>query len=42
MKWLRDQGLKPTGMTPDQFARFIKADLVKWRRMIAEVGIKPE
>lgn len=41
-KWLRDQGLEPTGMTPEQFAQFIKADLVKWRRMIAEVGIKAE
>ena len=39
-KWLRDQGLEPTGMTPDQFTQFIKADLVKWRQMINEVGIK--
>lgn len=40
-KWLRDQGLEPTGMTPDQFTQFIKADLVKWRQMITELGIKP-
>ena len=39
-KWLRDQGLEPTGMTPEQFTQFIKADLVKWRQMITEVGIK--
>lgn len=39
-KWLRDQGLEPTGMTPDQFTQFIKADLVKWRQMINELGIK--
>ncbi len=39
-KWLRDQGLEPTGMTPDQFTQFIKADLAKWRQLIAELGIK--
>lgn len=41
-KWLRDQGLEPTGMTPDRFTQFIRADLAKWRKMIADVGIKPE
>ncbi|MEI6720219.1 MAG: tripartite tricarboxylate transporter substrate binding protein [Betaproteobacteria bacterium] len=39
-KWLRDQGLEPTGMTPDQFTQFIKADLAKWRQLITELGIK--
>ncbi len=39
-KWLRDQGLEPTGMTPDQFAQFIRADLAKWRQLITELGIK--
>jgi tripartite-type tricarboxylate transporter receptor subunit TctC len=39
-KWLRDQGLEPTGMTPDQFTQFIKGDLAKWRQMIGELGIK--
>ncbi|HYD56707.1 MAG TPA: tripartite tricarboxylate transporter substrate binding protein [Burkholderiales bacterium] len=39
-KWLRDQGLEPTGMTPDEFSQFIKADLAKWRQLIAELGIK--
>ncbi|MEO8203368.1 MAG: tripartite tricarboxylate transporter substrate binding protein [Betaproteobacteria bacterium] len=39
-KWLRDQGLEPTGMTPDQFTQFIKADLAKWRQLIGELGIK--
>jgi tripartite-type tricarboxylate transporter receptor subunit TctC len=39
-KWLRDQGLEPTGMTPDQFTQFIRADLAKWRQLITELGIK--
>ena len=39
-KWLRDQGLEPTGMTPDQFTQFIKSDLAKWRQLIGELGIK--
>jgi len=41
-KWLRDQGLEPTGMTPDQFTQFIKGDLAKWRSMITELGIKAD
>ena len=41
-KWLRDQGLEPTGMTPERFGQFIRADLAKWRRMIADVGIKAD
>ena len=41
-KWLRDQGLEPTGMTPEQFSAFIKADLAKWRQLIPEMGIKAE
>ena len=39
-KWLRDQGLEPTGTTPDQFTQFIKSDLAKWRQLIGELGIK--
>ena len=39
-KWLRDQGLEPTGMTPDQFTQFVKSDLAKWRQLISELGIK--
>lgn len=41
-KWLRDQGMEPTGMTPDQFTQFIKGDIAKWRKMIPEVGVKPD
>lgn len=39
-KWLREQGLEPTGMAPDQFTQFIRNDLAKWRQMITELGIK--
>lgn len=39
-KWLRDQGMEPRGTTPDEFAQFIKADLVRWRQLITELGIK--
>lgn len=39
-KWLRDQGLEPTGMTPGEFSQFIKSDLAKWRQLIGELGIK--
>lgn len=39
-KWLRDQGMEPRGTTPDEFGQFIKADLVRWRQLITELGIK--
>ena len=35
-------GAEPAGTTPEQFARFIREDLRKWSRLMAERGIKPE
>ncbi len=36
------QGLEPVGMGPDEFAAFIKADLLRWREVIAKTGVKAE
>lgn len=33
-------GLDPVGNAPDELAAIIKADLVKWAKVIKEVGIK--
>jgi tripartite-type tricarboxylate transporter receptor subunit TctC len=35
-------GAEPSGNTPEQFAAFIRDDMAKWSRLMAERGIKPE
>jgi tripartite-type tricarboxylate transporter receptor subunit TctC len=35
-------GLVPVGGSPDEFARFIAANIVKWRSVVKEAGIGPE
>lgn len=39
---LRGQGLEPTGLGPDAFARFIREDLLRWKTLIQELGIRAE
>jgi tripartite-type tricarboxylate transporter receptor subunit TctC len=33
-------GLEPQTTTPDEFAAFIRAEIVKWRKVIEEAGIR--
>jgi tripartite-type tricarboxylate transporter receptor subunit TctC len=35
-------GADASGNTPDEFARFIRADQAKWAKLMREAGIKPE
>ena len=35
-------GAEPAGNTPEDFARFIRADQAKWSKLMKEAGIKPE
>jgi len=35
-------GAEPMTTTPDEFGRFIAAEVVKWREIIAKAGIKLE
>ena len=35
-------GAEPSGNTPEAFAKFIRDDMAKWSRLMAERGIKPE
>jgi tripartite-type tricarboxylate transporter receptor subunit TctC len=35
-------GADPSGNTPEEFARFIRADQAKWAKLMREAGIKPE
>ena len=37
---LRAQGLEPTALGPDPFARFIREDLGRWKALTQELGIR--
>jgi tripartite-type tricarboxylate transporter receptor subunit TctC len=39
---LRDQGYETVGSTPEEFAAYIKSELVKWSKVIRGAGIKAE
>jgi tripartite-type tricarboxylate transporter receptor subunit TctC len=39
---LRAQGLEVIDLTPHDSARFLKADIARWSRVIREAGVKPE
>jgi tripartite-type tricarboxylate transporter receptor subunit TctC len=39
---LTDQGIEPAGGTPDQFADFMHAELVKWGKIVRESGARVE
>jgi tripartite-type tricarboxylate transporter receptor subunit TctC len=34
------QGAVPMGMTPDEFGKFIRADIQKWAKLVKETGMK--
>jgi tripartite-type tricarboxylate transporter receptor subunit TctC len=36
------QGAEPSGNTPEQFAAFLKSEIVKWDKVIKDSGAKPE
>ena len=35
-------GLDPVGGTPEEFARFIRSEIVKWSKIAKDVGAKAE
>ncbi len=39
---LAADGSEPVGSTPEEFGAHIKSEIAKWRKVIAEAGIKPE
>ena len=36
------QGMEPSPNTPDQFAAFVKAEVTRWTKVIADAGIKSD
>ncbi|MGZ8209136.1 MAG: Bug family tripartite tricarboxylate transporter substrate binding protein [Burkholderiales bacterium] len=41
-KMLVERGADPVGNTPEEHAAYLKAEIDKWRRVVASAGIKPE
>jgi len=41
-KKLNDQGLEITGGTPEQFAKLMRDDLVKWGKVVKESGARAD
>lgn len=39
---LMNDGADPVGSSPEEFARFIRAETAKWAKVASEIGIKPE
>jgi tripartite-type tricarboxylate transporter receptor subunit TctC len=39
---LARQGMTPIGGTPERLADYVKEDLVRWKRVVEETGLKPE
>ncbi|HYC49062.1 MAG TPA: tripartite tricarboxylate transporter substrate binding protein [Burkholderiales bacterium] len=35
-------GFEPAGLTPDAFAKYLRAEIVKWDKVIKAAGIRPE
>ena len=41
-KAFEDRDIIPGGNTPDEFGRFIQAEVAKWRDLATRIGLKPE
>jgi len=39
-QWLQNQGFEPAGGSPEQFARFIRDEIVKWGALVKASGAK--
>jgi tripartite-type tricarboxylate transporter receptor subunit TctC len=38
---MSQQGADPLGSTPEEFAKSIATDIPKWKKVVADAGIKP-
>jgi tripartite-type tricarboxylate transporter receptor subunit TctC len=39
---MADQGFDPVGSSPEEFGAYIKSEILKWRKVIRDAGIRPE
>jgi tripartite-type tricarboxylate transporter receptor subunit TctC len=42
VKHLESIGMVPTSTTPQEMAEMIRSELARWRKVVAEAGIKPD
>ena len=42
VKWLESEATEPVTDTPESFARLIESELVKWKRIASEAGIRAD
>ena len=40
--WLVAQGADPVGGTPEELAAFVKAELVKYAKIVKDSGMRPD
>jgi tripartite-type tricarboxylate transporter receptor subunit TctC len=36
------QAIDPVGNTPEEFAAYVKSEIVKWAKVLQLAGVKPE
>lgn len=41
-KRIENEGATPVGNHPDEFARFVESEIVRWRPVLQYAGAKPE
>ena len=39
---LARQGLDPAGGAPERFTTLVRAEITRWKRVVATAGIQPE
>jgi tripartite-type tricarboxylate transporter receptor subunit TctC len=41
-KRIENEGATPVGNHPDEFARFVQSEIVRWRPVLQYAGVKPK
>jgi tripartite-type tricarboxylate transporter receptor subunit TctC len=39
---IENEGATPVGNSPQEFARFVETEIVRWRKVVQYAGAKPE
>jgi tripartite-type tricarboxylate transporter receptor subunit TctC len=39
---IENEGATPVGNSPEEFARFVDSEIVRWRAVVKYAGAKPE
>ena len=41
-KYLADNGLIPTGLSPEEFGEFLRQDVVRQADIVKQIGLQPQ